>query len=363
MFLYSSLGLVHIIAQLYVVVRMGVEEKKFLMETPLPPPLLETFRRMGYHLVGRLAGYKPCYYFKTALTDRIMCYKYWFYGIPTHRCIQWTPILECNLSCVFCWRLHRADIGLPPFRGDLKKVPWDDPEELIENVIQAYFRVVKGYDPKYREKTDPEMWKESMLGPKHLATSLDGEPTMYPYIDDLMDIAKNRGMTTFIVSNGTFPKTLENMHTLPTQLYISLVGPDYQIWARATRPVWNAKDQWNALLKTLELLPSLETRVVIRITAVKGLNMVNPEGYAKLLEIAQPDFIEIKGYTWVGRSRERLSRDAQPSMSDIDAFAKRLADLTGYRYIDKVERARIALLWNEETPLRIHPLTVKNAKR
>ncbi len=255
------------------------------------------------------------------------------------------------------------DIGLPPFKGDLRKVPWDDPEELIENVIQAYFRILKGYDPKHRSKTDLDMWKEAMLGPKHLATSLDGEPLMYPYIDDLMEIAKNKGMTTFIVSNGTFPKTLENMHTLPTQLYISLVGPDYKTWATVTRPLWNAKEQWNNLLKTLEILSSLEIRTVIRITAVKELNLVNPEGYAKLIEIAQPSFIEIKGYTWVGRSRDRLPRTAQPSMNDIDTFARRLAELTGYKYVDKVERARVALLWNEETPLRIHPLIVKNAKR
>jgi len=202
-----------------------------------------------------------------------------------------------------------------------------------------------------------------MNGPKHLATSLDGEPTMYPYIDDLMEIGKNKGMTTFIVSNGTFPKRLESMHTLPTQLYISVVGPDFKTWVMATRPVWNAKEQWEALLETLELLPSLGTRKVFRITAVKGLNMVNPEGYAKLIEIAEPDFVEVKGYSWLGRSRDRLSKENVPRMEDIDSFAKRLAELTGYKYIDKIERARISLLWNEKTPLYIHPLKYKGAKR
>ena len=339
------------------------EERKILMETPLPEPLMETFRRQGYHFVGRLAAYKPCYYFKTALTDRIMCYKYWFYGIPTHRCIQWTPVLECNLNCIFCWRLHRTDIGLPPFKGQIDSIKWDDPEELIEKVVEVYYRILKGYDPKYRPKTDEEMWKDAMLGPKHLATSLDGEPTMYPYIGDLMEIGKNRGMTTFIVTNGTFPKRLETMHTLPTQLYVSVVGPDFKTWVRATAPAWNPKEQWKALLETLELLPSLNTRKVFRITAVKGLNMVNPEGYAKLVEIAEPDFVEVKGYSWLGRSRQRLSKENVPTMDDIDAFARQLAELTGYKYIDKIERARISLLWNESTPLLIHPLIYKNTKR
>jgi len=242
-------------------------------------------------------------------------------------------------------------------------IKWDDPDELIEHVVDAYNKVIKSYNPKYRPKTDEEMWKDATLGPKHLATSLDGEPTMYPYIDDLMEIGKKRGMSTFIVSNGTFPKRLENMHTPPTQLYISVVGPDFKTWVQATRPSWDPKEQWNALMKTLELLPSLGTRTVFRITAVRGLNLINPEGYAKLIEIAEPDFVEVKGYSWLGRSRERLSKANVPTMNDIDSFAKKLADLTGYRYVDKIERARVSLLWNEKTPRLIHPLTYKDAKR
>jgi len=341
----------------------NTEDKRAIMESPLPEPFMRTFRKQGYQFVGKFAAYKPCYYFKTALTERIMCYKYWFYGIPTHRCIQWTPSLECNLNCLFCWRLHRTDIGLPPFKGNPDEIKWDDPGEIFNNVITAYYRVLKGYDPKYREKTDKEMWMDAMQGPRHLATSLDGEPTMYPYIDDLMELGKKNGMSTFIVSNGTFPKRLEKMHTLPTQLYISVVGPDFKTWVKATAPAWEPRAQWNNLMKTLELMPSLTTRKVFRITAVKGLNMVNPEGYAKLIEIAEPDFVEVKGYSWLGRSRQRLSRSNVPSMSDIEVFAKKLADLTGYRFIDKIERARIALLWNGETRKLIHPLKYENAKR
>jgi len=259
--------------------------------------------------------------------------------------------------------LHRTDIGLPPFKGELEKVPWDEPEDIFNRVIKAYYTVLKGYNPQYRSKTDREMWEDAMKGPKHLATSLDGEPTMYPYIDDLMLLGKKNNMSTFIVTNGTFPKTLANMHTLPTQLYVSVVGPDYKTWVRATAPVWNPKAQWKALMETLELLPSLNTRKVFRITAVKGLNLINPEGYAKLIELGEPDFVEIKGYSWLGRSRNRLPRTAVPTMEEIEAFAKKLSDLTGYPYIDKVERARIALLWNEKTKLLIHPHIYHNAKK
>ncbi len=344
------------------VIGLSKEERLRLLRTPLPDIFVKVFKKQGYRFVGRLAAYKPCHYFKTALTDRIMCYKYWFYGIPTHRCIQWTPVLECNLNCIHCWRVHRTDVGLPPFKADVSEIEWDDPNELIERVIEEYYRVLKGYNPEYRPKTDKEMWEDAMKGPRHLATSLDGEPLMYPYIDDLMAIAKKKGMTTFIVSNGTYPERLERMHTLPTQLYISVYGPDYKTWLMVTRPpTREAKEVWNRFIKTLELLPSLNTRKVFRITAVRNLNMINPEGYAKLIEIAEPDFVEVKGYSWLGYSRKRLTKDHVPSMEEIREFGKKLSELTGYELIDEVERARIVLLWNGRTPLRIHPLKYKNA--
>jgi len=336
---------------------------KEISRSPLPEPFKKIYIKAGYQFVGKYGAYKPCYYFRTALTKRIMCYKYWFYGIPTHRCIQWSPILECNQECVFCWRVHRSDLKLPAFRGDLNSIDWDEPEELIDQAIKQYYNTLKSYDPRHHPRVDVEMWKDAMNGPQHLATSLTGEPTMYPKIGELMEIGKKRGMTTFIVTNGTFPEVLEKMDVLPTQLYISLVGPDYKTWARATRPLWNAKEQWNKLLKTLELLPSLNTRTVIRITSVKGLNMINPEGYAKLIRIAEPDFVEPKGYTWVGRSRERLPNNSVPTMDEIREFARQINKFLGYKYIDEVERARIVLLWNEKTPLEIHPKRYKNVKR
>ncbi len=345
------------------VIVVNLKAKK-LISIPMPKEYLESLIHAGYRIIGKYGAYEPCYYFKTALKDRIMCYKYWFYGTKTHRCIQWSPIVECNQACQFCWRVHRMDLGLPPFKlTDPEIIDWDEPETLIDLVIKEYYKTLKGFDPRYNPKVDREMWEDAMRGPDHLATSLIGEPLMYPRIDDLMYLGRKKGMTTFIVSNGTMPHVLERMHTLPHQLYISVVGPDFKTWAMITKPLWDARGQWENLMRTLELLPSLNTRKVFRITAVKDYNLIYPEKYARLVEISEPDFVEVKGYSWVGRSRERLPRSSQPTIDDIREFAYTLSELTGYEIIDEVPRARVVLLWNGTTPLELRPRDIEGAKK
>ena len=57
--------------------------------------------------------------------------------------------------------------------------------------------------------------------PKHVAISYDGEPTMYRRIGELIHEFRTRGISTFVVTNGTFPeriKELQQTDNLPTQL-------------------------------------------------------------------------------------------------------------------------------------------------
>ena len=78
-------------------------------------------------------------------------------------------------------------------------------------------------------------------------------------------------MTTFLVSNGTNPNVLAKLNPLPKQLYISIVAPNKKIYDKICSPV--ISNGWDKIIKTLELLPSLDTRIVIRHTLVKGWNM------------------------------------------------------------------------------------------
>ncbi len=64
------------------------------------------------------------------------------------------------------------------------------------------------------------------------------------------------------------------------------------------------------MLETLALLPTLTCRTVVRITAVKYLNILPemvPE-YVQLLQPNPPNFIDIKGFTVEANALEMQKR-------------------------------------------------------
>jgi tRNA wybutosine-synthesizing protein 1 len=97
-------------------------------------------------------------------------------------------------------------------------------------------------------------------------------------------------------------------------------------------------------METLDLLPSLSTRKVVRHTLVQGHNMGHAELYAKLDARADPDFIEPKAYVFVGDSRRRMTLENMPSHDAIAEFAARLAALTGYEVRGEQRASRVVLL-------------------
>ncbi|EQD42308.1 tRNA-modifying enzyme [mine drainage metagenome] len=187
-------------------------------------------------------------------------------------------------------------------------------------------------------------WSEAN-DPKHVALSLTGEPTFYPKMGKLIKSFHKRGISTFLVTNGTLPEAIERIDPLPTQLYISMQAPDEDTYIKITRP--KVKHTWERFRKSLELMSRLKTRTVLRMTLIKGLNMLNPEGYAELIKLAKPNYVEVKGFSFVGGAREPqrgLSLESMPKHEEIKEFASKLAGLTGY--IDTAEHrpSRIVLL-------------------
>jgi tRNA wybutosine-synthesizing protein 1 len=72
--------------------------------------------------------------------------------------------------------------------------------------------------------------------------------------------------------------------------------------------------------------------------------MVRPASYGRLILRADPDFVEVKGYVHVGESRRRLPREAMPSMEEIEAFAKEIAESSSYRRRDSFGPSKVVLL-------------------
>ncbi len=285
-------------------------------------------KKHGYHLAGTHGAVKTCLWLNKNLRSEGACYKSRFYGINSHRCIQMTPILACNHRCLHCWRAVELPVEIP-------KV-WDSPEEIVNGCLAEHRRLVSGYGGS--EAMDKTKWKEA-FAPRHVAISLSGEPTLYPYLPELIEEFHKKDMTTFVVTNGTNPGMVVNIK--PTQLYISLNAPDKETYEKVCAPLG---DTWENILQSLEVMKDSKSRTAIRITLTKGVNMMNPEGFARLIEAAEPDFVELKAYMHLGFSRKRLSLDNMPSHEEVLDFSKKVAAALGYRVAEESVNSRVVLL-------------------
>ncbi|MFQ5837592.1 MAG: 4-demethylwyosine synthase TYW1 [Thermoplasmata archaeon] len=292
----------------------------------------ELLQRQGYKLVGSHSGVKLCHWTKQTLKHGRGCYKHHFYGIESHRCMQMTPTVNnCNLGCLFCWRDQS-------YWGDgLGNV--DAPDFILSESLAAQRALLSGY--KGNPKVELEKWIEANEV-KHVAISLTGEPTMYPRLGEFITSCHEKGLTTFLVTNGTNPKVLEMLDPLPTQLYVTVAAPNKEVYNELCLP--RSRHEWENLMRTLELLPSLNTRRVIRHTLVDGYNLGWEEEYARLDGRTEAEFIECKGYVWIGQSRDRLTLGNMPSHRKVREFASRLAQAVRYDFKEEVKDSRVVLL-------------------
>jgi len=224
---------------------------------------------------------------------------------------------------------------------------WDSSKTIVEESIKAQRHILTGLGG-IPERIDKKKYMEAQ-NPKHVAISLTGEPTIYPKIKKLINEYHKEGLTTFLVTNGMFPEVIEKVK--PTQLYVSLAAPNEKIQRKIDVPLF--EEAWERLNQTLELLPSLKTRRVIRITAVKGLNMVEPKAYAELVKKSQADFLEIKSYMHVGSSQRRLKIENMPYHEDIKDFAMKINKHLGYEFLDEQPISRVVLLSSGEKEPKI----------
>ncbi|MFW9813066.1 MAG: 4-demethylwyosine synthase TYW1 [Candidatus Thorarchaeota archaeon] len=307
----------------------------------MPTELRKKLEKQGYHLLGKRGAYKACQWQKKALLNGDACYKQRFYGIESHRCLQMTPVVDkCTHNCDFCWRITPSDIGTTWNQVSVSEDDVAPVGELMDAVLMANLRTLGGYNPKAGARVSEIMYEEAR-NPKHVAISLAGEPTLYPYLSELIEEVHRREMTSFLVTNGTQPQVLSNM-TLPTHLYVTIAAPDETTYQSLCRP--GMKNGWTRITESQELLKSVDCRTVNRLTMVKGHNMHDPHSYSKLIEIGEPDFVEVKGYMFLGSSQNRLDKSNAPSHREIRAFSAKIAALTGYHMVDEQVESRVVLL-------------------
>jgi len=305
--------------------------------------LRKILEKQHYAIVGEHSGVKLCHWMRQSLLFNRECYKQIFYGIESHRCLQMTPAInQCTHMCLFCWR----------YQGFTEKeiTEIDEPKYILDKSIEAQRRLITGF--KGDTRCNQTKWKEANE-PNMVACSLSGEPTLYARLGEFFEECHKRNMTTFLVTNGTNPEILKDLDPLPKQLYVSLVAPNKDVYKKICSPL--ISDGWERLNRTLELLPSLDTRKVIRHTLVHGWNMDEKyiKEYARLVEKASPLFVEPKGYVFVGSSRKRMNLSNMPSHNNVRNFGEKLAETLGYELTMEQPDSRVVLLTSNPKATRI----------
>jgi tRNA wybutosine-synthesizing protein 1 len=306
------------------------------MPEKIPKKFLDMYYKQGYRIVGKHqhSAVKICRWTKESLRHDRFCFKQKWYGIESHRCLQCTVSLSCLNRCVYCWRTFH-----PIFEKEMNKKIIDEPSEIIDELIKAQRLLLTGFKGNF--KVDKKKWDEAQ-NPTNAALSLIGDSILYPNFSELLKEFHKRKFSTFLVTKGMSPEKLKSLEVEPTNLYISLCAPDEETYMKVDNPL--VKDGWKRMNESLELMKSFDCRKIIRLTLVKGLNMKNPEKYAKLILKAEPDFIEPKGYMWVGESQNRLPKESMPFHEEIIEFAKKLSEFTGYEIKDEFKPSRVVLL-------------------
>lgn len=281
---------------------------------PKTSPTYANLTKQGYTIVGSHSGVKICRWTKSALRGRGSCYKFSFYGIASHLCMEATPSLSCSNKCVFCWRHGTNPVGTT-WRWTV-----DPPDMIFDGMKQGHYQKIKMLRgvPGVRS----ERFSEAMRI-RHCALSLVGEPIFYPHINELLAMLHREHISSFLVCNAQHPDQLAALGPV-TQLYVSIDASNKDSLRRIDRPLH--RDFWERFIRCMDILREkrFTHRTVFRLTLVKGFNIEEEAaGYADLVERALPAFVEIKGVTYCGTSTAAgagLSMQNVPFYDEVKAF-------------------------------------------
>jgi len=310
------------------------------------PAVSEQLKKAKYGVADH-STVELCHWTKKSFRHEGSCYKHKFYGISTHRCMEFSPAgMHCENRCVYCWRPMEFYDSL-----EMRPEQVAEPSEILERLMAERKRLINGYYGDSRN--DKQRLDESLL-PSHYAISLSGEPTMYPRLPELVKYLNSLEATKsiFLVTNGQEPDMIQRLQdedALPTQLYLSTNAADYESFMNINRPRYS--DSWERWNRTLDMLKELDTRTVLRVTLIRDYNDKEEmiPAFAEMFRRASPHFVEIKSYMHVGRSTNRLEHSSMLEMKEVREFSCQAAIQSGmFSVMDESFVSRISVLQNNE---------------
>jgi len=319
-----------------------VEEEDKLIQ--IKPGIIQQLKKAKYGIADH-STVELCHWTKKSFKHEGSCYKHKFYGISTHRCMEFSPAgMHCENRCVYCWRPMEFYDSL---KMESEKVA--EPKEILTKLMEERKKLIMGYYGDSRN--DKQRLDESLL-PSHYAISLSGEPTMYPKLPELIKYLKSLEATKsiFLVTNGQEPDMIQRLQdedALPTQLYLSTNAADYDSFLKINKPKYD--DSWQRWNRTLGMLKQLDTRTVLRITLIRNYNDQKEmiPAFASMLQQASPHFIEIKSYMHIGRSTNRLEHSNMLEMDEVRKFSEEIAKQSQiFSIMDESLVSRIVILQN-----------------
>jgi len=288
--------------------------------------------KQQYRIVGSHSAVKTCGWTKNMINGEGGCYKLKFYGIMSNQCMQMTTSISCANRCTFCWRGYKAPVS--------KEWKWsvDDPVMILEESKKAHHKLLVGFGGS--DKANKAAYAKSKEI-RHVALSLTGEPITYPRMNELVDRFHKEHISTFLVTNSQYPEQIKNLKPI-TQLYCSVDAPTKEMLKEVDKPLF--PDFWERMLQSLDYLAQKKQRTCIRLTMIKGINMIHLDKYAELINRGSPDFIEVKAYMHVGPSTQRLSKDNMPLHEEVVVFSKELEKhLSEYEIVSEHIPSRVVM--------------------
>ena len=106
----------------------------------IKPGMLQALKKAKYGVADH-STVDLCHYTKKSFRNEGDCYKRKFYGISTHRCMEFSPAgMHCENRCVYCWRPME-------FYDSMKMEPEKvaEPEEIVTKLMQERRKLIVGH--------------------------------------------------------------------------------------------------------------------------------------------------------------------------------------------------------------------------